>query len=128
MRKGFTLIEVLIVIIIIGILATIALPQFKRTVERARRGEALSNLAAIQTGLSIYRLEHQTYTNCADTLAINNTLDCDIRQRDWTYSVENASKNYFGAVATRASGDYSGTRLRVTSAGNWDTSNYPYVP
>ena len=43
MQKGFTLVEVLVVVFIVGVLAAVALPQYNRSVERARTAEALSN-------------------------------------------------------------------------------------
>lgn len=43
-KKGFTLVEILAVVVIVGILSSLALPQYRRAVERARATEALSGL------------------------------------------------------------------------------------
>lgn len=48
-RKGFTLLELLMVVIILAILAAIALPQFLRAAERSRASEALSVLGAMRS-------------------------------------------------------------------------------
>ena len=47
-KKGFTLLEILVVIIIIGILATLALPQYMKTTKKARVSEAISNIGSIK--------------------------------------------------------------------------------
>jgi len=54
MKKGFTLLEVLIVVIIIGILATIALPQYISTLEKARSGEAMTNVGTLRSSMERY--------------------------------------------------------------------------
>ena len=60
--KGFTLIELMIVIAIIGILAAIAIPNFVKFQCRSKQSEARSSLKAIYTAEEAYRAEYDTYT------------------------------------------------------------------
>jgi len=53
-RKGFTLIELMIVVAIIGILAAIAIPQFANLVSKSQEGRTKANLGTIRSALSIY--------------------------------------------------------------------------
>ena len=57
-RRGFTLIEILIVVVIIGILAALVLPNLTRTAEDAARGTAKSQLATVRGQIELYRLRH----------------------------------------------------------------------
>lgn len=65
LSKGFTLIELMIVVAIIGILAAIAVPNFMKFQARARQAEAKTNLRAWGTAVKSYFAEYNTYT-CTD--------------------------------------------------------------
>ena len=60
-KRGFTLIELMIVIAIIGILAAIAIPQFAKYRTRAYNSAALSDLKNFQTDMEAYYSENQEY-------------------------------------------------------------------
>jgi type IV pilus assembly protein PilA len=62
-KKGFTLIELMIVVAIIGILAAIAIPNFLKFQAKSKQSEAKSNLGAIFTGEISYFGENNAYSN-----------------------------------------------------------------
>ena len=66
MRKGFTLVELLIVIIIIGILATMAIPQYTKMVVKAKKAEAYVNLDALRKACFVYRTEYGDFSGRPD--------------------------------------------------------------
>ena len=109
-HKGFTLLELLMVVIIIAILASIALPQYLRVSERSRASEALTILGALRA--SELRFKAQSANNVYFSPLAVNGLDIDIpgfglpNSTLWTFSVN-------GAVAGS-----NGRATRVTNAAN----------
>ncbi len=56
--KGFTLVEILIVVVILGILAAIVIPQFTSASESAKSSSLISQLQTIRSQLELYQVQH----------------------------------------------------------------------
>jgi type IV pilus assembly protein PilA len=67
-EKGFTLIELMIVVAIIGILAAIAIPNFLRYQAKAKQSEAKTNLGGIYTSEIAYKAEYDKYEGVIGSL------------------------------------------------------------
>ncbi len=73
MRKGFTLLELIVVIIIIGVLASLAVPQYFKVTERARAAEGLGLLSLIRTSQIRYKAEKAAYATDMTLLDVDYT-------------------------------------------------------
>lgn len=69
-KKGFTLVELMIVITIIAVLATIGVASFTRIQKQARDTKRKGDLRTLATGLQAYFTEKQTYPTTAEGVAI----------------------------------------------------------
>jgi prepilin-type N-terminal cleavage/methylation domain-containing protein len=94
-RAGFTLVELAVVIVIIGVLAAFGVPRFIKSVEKSKATEAFEYLASVRTAQERYQAQYGTYAT--------NVTDLDIKA---------STPKYFTVPATF-----------VASSGGTDLSN-----
>jgi len=59
--RGFTLLEVMVVIVILGILASMVVPNLMGSQDRAKMQKAVSDVTALETSLSLYKMDNYNY-------------------------------------------------------------------
>ncbi len=76
MKRGFTFIELLVVVLIIGILSAVALPQYQVAVMKARLAATMPAVATLKTAAELYYLENGFYDQYDMSLAIDSIGGC----------------------------------------------------
>jgi type IV pilus assembly protein PilE len=101
-QKGFTLLEVLIVVIIIGILASISFPQYVQTLIKAKTGESIANLGAVRSAIDRYWYQNSALPTSSnfDGLDIDDPNDMANRLWDYTFTSGNSTTRTYNVTAT----------------------------
>ena len=104
-RKGFTLIELMIVVVIIGILAALAIPRFMQATVKSKQSEAKGILKQIYTMERTYRQENGAYLACADHAALI-AIGVDVSAEAlYAYSVATAGNGFTATGAANLDDD-----------------------
>lgn len=101
--SGFTLIELMIVVAIIGILATIAVPNYTEYIKRSRITEATSTLSDLRVNLEQYFQDNRTYRNFKDNrMKTGDTCvgAAQIASANWDFTCPTLSDTAFTITAT----------------------------
>lgn len=116
-QKGFTLIELVIVVAIIGILAAIVIPNYNNSLRASRRAEAQADILKIQLGLEKWRANNSTYSsNLADAgFTDNNDY--------YGYAISNTGGSTYTITATAAGSQTADTGCTSLSINQSDAKS-----
>lgn len=118
-NKGLSLTEIIVVVIILGMFATLGIPNFVMSVERSRAGEGVQILEALLAGQRIFEYEHGNYADGSTSGQLLADLDVEIPatlQHFDTVAIDDPADPINNPIATvdRINGDY---RLGINEAG-----------
>jgi len=126
--RGVTLLELMIVVVILGILTTIAYPSYRQYAARAKRTEARAALLQIATMQERFYLQNNTYT--VDMTSLGFPVDTDFRTDSKSYiiSVTAAGPAAFSATAFYQNADAEADKCATFSIdGRGSKSSTPSV-
>lgn len=113
-NRGFTLIEIMIVVAIVGILAAIAIPSYQQYVTQSRRAEAQAYMAELALREERYRAANNAYADhTVSTIGVSNSTY-------YTFTIVAGTNTYTitaTAKGTQSTKDSSCTPLTLTEAG-----------
>lgn len=130
--SGFTLLELMIGLVIVAILATLAIPNFSKAIEKTKVKEAQAVLSALYSAEKVYRLDQGSYGTLAQLVSGRYISDPDPSNNnaDWNFAAVATGGgppfNSFSAVATRTGGGYDGQTIAVDQT--FSGTNYAPSP
>jgi len=111
--KGFTLVELVIVIVIVGILSVVAVPVYKGYTKKAMATEGKALLGAINTSQKVYFAEWGNFAAGAQSASLD--VDASTNKYFTSYSISNATNAGFTAT-TAGAGGANGIALTITGS------------
>lgn len=127
--RGFTLIEIMVTVAIVGILLAVAIPSYSDYVTRSRLSEAFSALGGAQPAAEQFWANNRTYAG------FDGATGFPANSANFSYTLANASASAYTLTATgsgKTAGfvytiDQNGTRATTASPPGWGTSNACWV-
>lgn len=114
-KRGFTLMEIMIVIIILGVIVAFAIPSYTKAVEKGYERDAVVQLQAIASAAEFYKGQAGDYpdgSTMTNVSQINSVLGLNIVQKEMTYACSAGVMSGFDCSATS---DLYGWAVHVSS-------------
>ena len=102
-RIGFSLLEIIIVLVVLGVILTFAIPSYDNSLKKGRNKNAEFNLIVIYNAQKRHKLDNGVYYGCGESCTsalINENLDLDVLDPYFDYKIVSDSGEQFKAYAT----------------------------
>jgi general secretion pathway protein G len=125
-RNGFTLVELMVVILIIGLLATVVIINVMPATDKAAEAKAKADISTLETGIEMYRLNRMTYPTGPDALqslvreGFIKRLPKDPWGNAYHYAAPGGGGRAFDIYSYGADGREGGEG-KDADIGNWDS-------
>lgn len=113
-QQGFSMIELMIAVVVIGILTAIAIPAYSSYVQRTRLSEAFTGLSGLQPTAEQFWANNRTYSG----------LPLPANTANFSYALTNADASSYKVTATGA-GKVAGFAFTIDQSGNRATTSVP---
>ena len=123
--RGITLLELLIVVVIIGIMAAIAYPNYRDFAARAKRNEAKAILLEIAQNQERFYLQNSTYGTLSQLGYGANTIETDTESYDVTISPPPDASNFTAVATYKLGGSEAAKCLTFTIDGRGAQTSAP---
>ncbi len=116
---GFSMIEVVVVVLLVALLATFLLPRYTKIVEEGKSKEAIAMLHLIRAGEEVYFSQFRVFSDVFTMLNIEDPTDRPLAENDWEYTLSSADFSLdFTAEAERTRGPNQGDTYVITGTGD----------
>lgn len=125
-KKGFTLIELMVVVVIVGILASVAVPLYRGQQRRARAAEGVALLGSVRTGQLVYYAEHETFKAIPTATSYDSDIGVDASFNRYFTEYTSTGGATFTATTT---GTGAASKIQITINQTGDINiDYEYEP
>ena len=110
-NTGFTLVEIMITVVLIGVIAAFAIPNYSKMTAKAHERDAINQLSILHAACQLYKASNGNYfpTNLTTTETINSNFNINIISADGT------SYQYYGGATFYAIAAYGGWEIKITN-------------
>lgn len=134
-QRGFTLVELVVVIIIVGILSVVAVPIYRSYTQRAMMAEGVSFIRAVDNAETANYTKEGVYLAVSSTTDYSKDLKLDARRNKYFSNFKISVRNNFGSnnsqctwnLTSFGSGKAEGITVRADGSNYFQTSVWAYI-